>query len=465
MAGSRLAAPTAAEAELLLQQRQALAEEEAAKAKRALLTRFLQEKLSREEQSSRWGLHRVLTLWRSAQRKAKDQELRQDIELLSQTFTRVMDCKDSAIEALVTELQEAEEQQNRALCSHLDLTDHLLHLQRCRLACLEQGFSTRVGALKAEFEAERKAMLQQQDWESRVLQDMALAMEQDHARNEQEALLNFQSARDDIKNKCWQDQHYSKLQLVARLEGLWEQIQTARRSYSQATEKKKVEFEELKRKCERTSCEINAQAKKLEKLQAMVTTTRSQIAARLRKSEEQTQRIRDDGEHALQKLLKLRAQVTQAGATARSHLVTLTCQSSATLKALQQVVEKAQRILRLAEMCRRLETEEEKVLPFYPSSLAEWEQEKARDVLEETASEPLARAMKDYVGLERFWQRFNKAKLEEMGLEKARAALADRNQELRKLLQQYLAGATINQKVPKDPHPLLATKKKPHPQK
>ncbi|XP_068068698.1 dynein regulatory complex subunit 2-like [Anomalospiza imberbis] len=465
MAGRGPTAPTAAEAELLLLQRQALAEEEAAKAKRELLTRFLQEKLSREEQSSRWGLHKVRTLWRSAQRKTKDQELRQDIEILSQTFTRVMDCKDGAIEALVTELKEAEEQQNRALRSHLHLTDQLLHLQRCRLGYLEQGFNAQVGALKAEFEAERRAMLEQQDWESCCLQDMALATEQDHARNEHEALLNFQSARDDIKNKCWQDQQYSRLQLVARLEGLWDQIQTARRSYAQATEKKKVEFEELKRKCEKTSCEIDAQAKKLQKLQDMVTTTRGQIVAQLQESEEQTQRIRDDREHALQKLQKLRAQISQAGATAHTRLVTLTCQCSATLKVLQQVVEKAQRILRLAEMCRRLETEEEKVLPFYPSSLAEWEQQKARRVLEETASEPLARAMQDYVGLERFWQRFNKAKLEEKGLERARAALADRNQELRRLLQQYLAGATVNQKVPRDPHPLLTTKQKSHPQK
>ncbi|NXL71638.1 DRC2 protein, partial [Leptocoma aspasia] len=171
-------APRAAEAELLLLQSQALAEEEAAKAKRELLTRFLQEKLSREEQSSKWGLHKVRTLWRLAQRKTKDQELRQDIEILSQTFTRVMDCKDGAIEvaagpagrgrcqgthmtrpntpqALVRELNEAEEQQNRALRSHLHLTDQLLHLQRCRLGYLEEGFSAQVAALKAEFEAER----------------------------------------------------------------------------------------------------------------------------------------------------------------------------------------------------------------------------------------------------------------------------------------------------------------------
>ncbi|NXR43088.1 DRC2 protein, partial [Zosterops hypoxanthus] len=107
-----------------------------------------------------------------------------------------------------------------------------------------------------------------------------------------------------------------------------------------------------------------------------------------------------------------------------------------------------QRILRLAEMCRRLETEEEKVLPFYPSSLAEWEQENARRVLEQPPIEPLALALQDYVGLERFWKRFNKAKLEEKALEQARAALAERNQNLRGLLQQYLAGVAINQKAP-----------------
>ncbi|NWV16980.1 DRC2 protein, partial [Origma solitaria] len=113
-----------------------------------------------------------------------------------------------------------------------------------------------------------------------------------------------------------------------------------------------------------------------------------------------------------------------------------------------------QRILRLAEMCRRLETEDEKVLPFYPSSLAEWEQHDARRVLEETPSEPLAQALQDYVGLERFWQRFNKAKLEEKALEQALAALTNRNQHLRQLLQQYLQGVALNQKMLRDLHAL-----------
>ncbi|NXF42276.1 DRC2 protein, partial [Nyctibius bracteatus] len=113
-----------------------------------------------------------------------------------------------------------------------------------------------------------------------------------------------------------------------------------------------------------------------------------------------------------------------------------------------------ERILRLAEMCRRLETEEEKVLPFYPCSLAEGEQRDAQRVLEETPAEPLAQAVRDYTGLERFWQRFNKAKLEEQALEQERAALGRRNRCLRELLRQYLAGLLVSHEVLSKLNPL-----------
>ncbi|NWI65864.1 DRC2 protein, partial [Todus mexicanus] len=112
------------------------------------------------------------------------------------------------------------------------------------------------------------------------------------------------------------------------------------------------------------------------------------------------------------------------------------------------------RVLRLAEMCRRLETEEEKVLPFYSSSLGDGEERDARRILQETPEEPLAQVAQDYAGLERFWQRFNKAKLEEQVLARERAALSDRNRRLRELLRQYLAGIAAPLEVPSEPDPL-----------
>ncbi|NWY53864.1 DRC2 protein, partial [Chionis minor] len=145
-------------------QSQVLAEEEAAKTKRELLTRFLKDKLAKEKRSSTLNLHKLDAQWRVVLRETKDKELRQDIEILSQTFARVMDCKDSVIESLATDLEEAEEQHAQALRSHLHNVDRLLHLQRCRLTCLEEGYGAQLEALKMEFEAERYKGGEEQQW-------------------------------------------------------------------------------------------------------------------------------------------------------------------------------------------------------------------------------------------------------------------------------------------------------------
>ena len=46
--------------------------------------------------------------------------------------------------------------------------------------------------------------------------------------------------------------------------------------------------------------------------------------------------------------------------------------------------------MKLAEMCRKLETEEEKVLPFYASSLAPEEDDDVAAAMQEAPSEQLA---------------------------------------------------------------------------
>lgn len=146
-----------------------------------------QDKLAKEKRSSTLNLHKLSMQWRAVLRETKDKELRQDIEILSQTFARVMDCKDSVIEvstglagwgwlwgppviptqslqSLATDLEEAEEQHAQALRSHLHNVDRLLQLQRCRLMCLEEGYGTQLEALKMEFEAERYKGGEGQQW-------------------------------------------------------------------------------------------------------------------------------------------------------------------------------------------------------------------------------------------------------------------------------------------------------------
>ncbi|XP_071585493.1 dynein regulatory complex subunit 2 [Heliangelus exortis] len=455
MEGKRASGPAAGEQEL-----RALAEEEAAKRKEEMLTRFLKDKVAKEEGSSTLNLHKLDTQWRAMLRAAKDAELRRDVEVLMQTFSRVLDCKDSAIESLVTELEEVEEQHSRALRSHLQNLQRLLRFQRRRLSCLEENYNAQLRALSLEFEDERRTILEHQEKERSSLRELAMAAEQIYARSQQEDSLNFQSARDDIKNKSLLEKQYTRLELGEKVEKLWEKFQEAMQSYGEATEHLKIAFKALKQKDRKNAKEIELQAKKLQKLQDLVAATKGQMAAQLRESEEQNRRMRVKKEKALRKLQELKAEMSQARAKARGNLGTLVMQSEGALKTLEKVVEKAQRILRLAEMCRKLETEQEKVLPFYPSSLAEGEQEEAQRILHRTPEEPLARVVRDYAGLERFWQRFNKAKLEEKALERERAELNRRNRRLRDLLGQYLAGICVTQEVLDKPNPLLSIRHK-----
>jgi hypothetical protein len=58
-------------------------------------------------------------------REAKSKELRKEIEILSQTFERIVDRKDATIKSLAKDLQEAEEQYAMGLRSHLQAVDKL----------------------------------------------------------------------------------------------------------------------------------------------------------------------------------------------------------------------------------------------------------------------------------------------------------------------------------------------------
>ncbi|KAG8129515.1 hypothetical protein E2320_016236 [Naja naja] len=374
------------EERLLMMQQKLLAEEEMSKKKEDMLIQFLKDKLAKEERNSCVNLHKINLQWRTVLREVKARELRKDIEILSQTFERVVDCKDNVIKSLAKDLAEAEAQYTHGLRSHLHNVDQLLKLQNCRLGYLEEDYQTELQALQKEFDTERRLIIEHHDEESLYLQDVLLAMEQNFAENEYEARLDFQSTRDDVKNK----------DLIASM--------------------------------------------------------KNKIALHARESEEQNRRVRDEKEVVLKQLQKLKSQMNRARAKARNNLAKLTKESNAALKALEHV---AEIILRLAEMCRRLESQEEKVLPFYSNSL-NWEEQKAVDKLTlEKPAEPLAQMMLDYVGLERFWKRYNKVRLEQLSLERTKDVLMQDNFKLRHLLKQYLDGISVNDEVLSQVNPLM----------
>ncbi|XP_012296719.1 dynein regulatory complex subunit 2 isoform X2 [Aotus nancymaae] len=447
--------PLSDEEQLLLFQQKLLAEEEMAKKKERLLSQFLKDKLAKEEHNSALNLNKINTQWRTVLREVKTRELLKDIEILSQTFERVVDCKDNVIKSLAKDLSEAEEQYARALHSHLHNVDQLLALQRRRLSLLEESYNMELEALTKEFETERKTIIDQHEKEIRYLQDIFMAMEQNYLDSEYESKLEFQSMWNDLKNMNLEEKHFLRLQLENTVEDLWRKFQDVFKNYTDATEDRKVAFETLQVKDEKSSKEIEVQMKKIQKLQDAITISKGKIMIHSRESEDENRYIRNDKELVFIQLRKLKAQRTQARAASQKNLVKLTLESNATLKALRKIVDKGEKILKLAEICRKFETEEEKVLPFYSSVLTPKEQEGIEENNLEELTEELAKVMVDYIGMENFWKRYNKVKLEQLSLQHRRAQLLDINGKLRGMLKQYLDGISVSDEVLSQLNPLF----------
>ncbi|XP_008069082.1 coiled-coil domain-containing protein 65 isoform X2 [Carlito syrichta] len=307
-------------------------------------------------------------------------------------------------------------------------------------------------ALTKEFETERKTITDQHEKEIHYLQDVFRAMEQNYIDSEYESKLEFQSMWDDLKNKNLEEKHFLRLKLENIVEDLWRRFQDALKNYTEATEDRKMAFETLKVKDEKSSKEIEAQMKKIQKLQDAITISKGKIMIHSRESEEQNQYIRNDKELVLVQLHKLKAQRTQARAASQENLVKLTVESNATLKALRKIVDKGEKILKLAEVCRKFETEEEKVLPFYSSVLTPKEEIEHHP---EELTEALAKVMVDYIGMENFWKRYNKVKLEQLSLQQRQAQLLEINGKLREMLKQYLDGISVSDEVLSQLNPLF----------
>ncbi|XP_076870282.1 dynein regulatory complex subunit 2 [Brachyhypopomus gauderio] len=443
------------EERLVYMQQKAQAEEDMAKRKEDMLTQFLKDKLQKEERNSTVNLHKLTQQWRSVLRQTRAAELRADIAVLSQTFERVLDRKDSVIKSLVSDLGEAEQQSAVALRSHLHSTDRLLQLHKGRLAALALEWSTGLEELNTEFNTERERILTVHKQEMAYLEDVAFAMEQRYDEINREVRLNYQNTRDDITNQSIEEKHALRTQLEGTEKELWEQFQQVLHSYSEATKVRQVEYESLRAKDEHSAREIDLQMRRLQKMQDYISDLRSRLSSGQRESEVSARELRAVREDVAHKVQQLKTKLSLARAAERRQLANLTMHSSKTAQKLRDIIGKGDKLLRLAEMCRKLETEQEKVLPFYASSLSAEELSQERAHAMEAPSEELARAMLDYTSLERFWQRYNKVLLERLCLEQEKAALGRENQQLRILLKQYLDGISVSDEILRQRNPLL----------
>ncbi|KAJ3209492.1 Dynein regulatory complex subunit 2 [Dinochytrium kinnereticum] len=430
---------------------QLLKEEEARKKLLEQLKAKAKERQAVEEKNAKLNQLKIQNRWRELMKMSKAAELRSQVETLRQIHERHVDRKNAALQSLETDVIEAEEQFATALQAHCVNTDTLIDIQLGRLATLQATFNTDLGILENEFHSERAKLQAQHAKEKAEILGIMARMEQEFQDTEADAKHEYSSLKDDVKNKNLEEKHALRIQLEGTVEDLWRQFQAALNQYNMSTEERKKQFEELKMKDQKNAKEIELQMKKLVKLQETIAHFKTRLANNSREYEERNRVLREEKDAIQVHFQSLKRKMNTFREQERRRLTDLTLISSKVLKDLQEKVDKAEKIIKLAEMNRKLETESEKIVPFYINSVDDAVSQNFFELNPALAS----LLPKEYAAMEQFHKRFNKVALDLHALNRHRDVLREENMHLRSILKQYLDGISLNEDVLSQLNPLV----------
>ena len=336
-------------------------EEEAARAKEEMRKRALKEKQAQEERYAKVNRLKILNQWRKLMRLVKVEDLRKEIEIVSQNHEREVDRKDAIIQMLDRDLEDSEDQYQMALRAHLLITDKLIDLHNARLRGLEFEFEKDMQELIDEFDAERSEIVSMHARHKKELLDIMALMESEFNEQEADARQEFESLREEIKNKNQEDYNVLRFTLEGLIEELERHFDSAHANYMATTEQRTQDFKNLSIKDQQSAKTIETQMRRLQRLQDSLASWKTKLASNGRKCEERNRALKEEKDAISKHFQELKGRMNKFREREGRRLQELTINSQGSISTLREKLSKAERILKLAELTRKLETEREKV--------------------------------------------------------------------------------------------------------
>lgn len=476
--GSKVKAKKETDEERAIREEMEALQDEENRRKREEMSRIrLRQRQLNEEKYAKINSIKIHNQWRKIMRLAKVEDLRKEIEILSQNHEREVDRKDAIIQMLDRDLEDSEEQYQMALRSHLLIVDALIDLQYTRVRALEQEFNANLQTLEDEFETERTEIINAHSRQKKDFHDMITAMETEFSESENDARQEYESQREEIKNRNSEEYNVLKISLEGTITDLENHFDEQHKAYKASTDARTESFRKLTKNDAASARIIERRMRKLIRLQDSLAHWRTKISTNSREWEERNRLLRVEKDVMSRHYQNLKGGMNRFRTSEINRLKQLCTNSDTCIHDLQDKIKLSSRILRLSELNRKMETEQEKVVPFYkPLTVDDQELEQAelgmqkgggnkentgpgadgKPVLHAYGSSEGGLEVEEWDYLSRFHQRFNKVNLDKAAIEKERGRLKGENADLRLILKQYLDGISVNEDVVNNPgNPLM----------
>merc|ERR1711907_322069 len=424
----------------------------------------LKELQQEEELHSRINRHKVQNQWRKLMRIAKVEELIKEVEILSQNHEREVDRKDAIIQMLDRDLEEADEQHQMALRSHLQNVDELVKLQRSRLIAMEQQAEKDLVLIQDEFKSEFDDMKATHKRLTKEMKDVNDALEKQLHIAESELRTEFEGLQADYRGKHEEEKQVMKVTLETSVGDFERMLDSAYNTYYDSTRKQTENYKRLQKKDLKDSRDIDKKQKACARLTEMLQHWRTKISNNMKEAEARNKALREEKEKVVGHYQELKGRMTGVREAEERRLTELTLNSRKAIGDLTEKMNLAEKIIRLGELNRKMMTEREKVMPFEFASQAiegtDGEAGDAEAVMDENKGSaktlgPNGKPVQEWDALNTFFTRYNKILLDKTAMETEGKRLTQENDRLRGLIKQFVDGISVNDDVMSNANSLM----------
>ena len=415
----------------------------------------LKKKYEEEIEHSKINRMKLMNDWRVIMRIAKIDEIRKYLNLFMQIFERDLDDKDAILQMLDRDISEAEDHYNIALTNHFIHIKQLINLQDSRVKGLFREFEKDVTELENEFNSEFEEIKKQFDQEQNEILKMLRNITDSYNRKIQKLNQDFQELKNSQIQKI--NEIYSHIQEAIKKAGtdVHNKFGNEMNDIKQKSDDKNRQDAEGIEKLAGLEKEVLAKKKKVEKHFENLKQLKLKIKQNNEDWDKKNDSLKKEKERVMMSYRILKNKLIAFRNMQREKLKKLVKNSWDCVTKLKNNIKLAEKILKLAEISRRLEIQREKILPYYENTDVGKEEDNQAQVKLDDIKGVDPMIYEEIESLQNFWKRYNKVKLDVIAIKKQKNEIEKQNDLLKNYLQQYYDGFHVNNVVMTNENPLL----------
>ncbi|XP_076685859.1 dynein regulatory complex subunit 2 [Andrena cerasifolii] len=410
--------------------------------------------LIREIELSALNTLRYRRLWREILMRMKMPDTHRKIELAWQTLERALDLKDYSISLLMDSLQEAEDQRRTAYGAHAEVIDRSLKTHEARLEVIDTLFYRNIETALVDKVHESEDINCHRNTREIDLRKINLLV---NHRSENAAYVARSIAISKIKKRKFQgtvnafvedgenERRLIATQLQKQLEDGWDNLRNIFSNYRKSTEDRRKVYAMIQRKDQSDRESILRQGLHIANLLEDVAKFREKINSCKIDAENELQDMTQQSNFIHDAYREANGCFTFANnspgrKTDKNRKMIMSREYANSVKRLKGLKIKAERMLLYMEMCRKYETQDEKILPpVIDHATLDTRQAATHNTTESSSFDLVAEDSKNLIS---FWHRLGFVQLIAAELRMERDRLLMRATDLQKSVQRCFTNET-----------------------